>query len=395
MKYFLILFLFCTTLTIAENNQNKLQEVLDTLCKDPISDFEMRYSKEIHQYKGFIEKAFNELKEKYGKCVNATVIKDNNVQYNYERGIRKGVLYISEDGKITGIKFTSEEMFNDSFEKIKTELATLSGNLSFFVGGETNDNIFAYNESKPLAIGSAFKLYVLRAFRDGINKRRFKCETVLKLKSNHKSLPTGILQNYPDDHAITLDTLTALMISQSDNTATDVMINFLRKDAIEKFYPQNFHPLLTTREMFLLKSKQNEEKIKVYAKGNLKEKLKILKEIETQSVDLAQTSFVDGKPYFIDTVEWFSSTQDLCNLIYTMRDENNLSINPGLFDKTEWNKILFKGGSEPGVINFTHLLQNKKNKWVCISATWNDTEKAVDMEALGSLVKRASGLIKN
>lgn len=47
-----------------------------------------------------------------------------------------------------------------------------------------------------------------------------------------KSLPGGILQNWPKGAPLTLHTLAGLMISQSDNTAADTLLEILGRDVV-------------------------------------------------------------------------------------------------------------------------------------------------------------------
>lgn len=57
-----------------------------------------------------------------------------------------------------------------------------------------------------------------------------------------------------------------------------------------------------------------------------------------------------------------------------------------------WNYVGFKGGSEPGVMNVTLLLQRKDGNWFVIAATVNDHDKAVTemsvVEAVAGVAQR-------
>ncbi|MFL9455456.1 serine hydrolase [Tolypothrix bouteillei VB521301_2] len=45
---------------------------------------------------------------------------------------------------------------------------------------------------------------------------------VVQLQPSEKSLPSGMLHTWPDGSYLTVQTLASLMISLSDNTATDI-----------------------------------------------------------------------------------------------------------------------------------------------------------------------------
>jgi hypothetical protein len=91
-------------------------------------------------------------------------------------------------------------------------------------------------------------------------------------------------------------------------------------------------------------------------------------------------------------IEWFASPEDLCKLMVALKARADapttapvgaiLSINPGLPDEAgAYKYIAFKGGSEPGVMNLTWLLQRKSDdKWVFLTVGFNDTGSAIDDE---------------
>ncbi|MGB4373200.1 MAG: hypothetical protein WBI93_06475, partial [Halanaerobiales bacterium] len=55
----------------------------------------------------------------------------------------------------------------------------------------------------------------------------------------------------------------------------------------------------------------------------------------------------------------------------------------------------FKGGSEPGVLQYTHLLQKDEGgDFYAISVTVNNPEKEVDQFKVNELSSRLIGLIK-
>src|SRR5690606_10965914 len=94
----------------------------------------------------------------------------------------------------------------------------LPGRVSLLVV-ENGLPIAAIDPDEPLAVGSAFKLAVLAALQEQVAQGLRRWDEVIVLDPAWKSLPTGILQAWPDGAPLTVHTLAALMISQSDNTA--------------------------------------------------------------------------------------------------------------------------------------------------------------------------------
>ena len=93
-------------------------------------------------------------------------------------------------------------------------------------------------------------------------------------------------------------------------------------------------------------------------------------------------------PSRIDSIEWFFSPADLIRVMDWLRRNTEgakgadaraiLSKNPGLaMDRSQYAWAGFKGGSEPGVMNLTLLLQGTDGNWYAASASWNDTTQPV------------------
>jgi beta-lactamase class A len=198
---------------------------------------------------------------------------------------------------------------------------------------------------------------------------------VVQLNSSMKSLPSGMLQTWASGSYLTVQSLAALMISISDNTATDTLINLIGRQRIESFSPRN-RPFLTTRELFVLKGKENRDLLKRYQTSNQAQRRVILNRLATKP--LPDVSDFEGvNPVALD-VEWFFTASELCGLISDVADLPLMSINPGVANPKNWQTVAFKGGSEPGVINLTTWLQAKNGKNYCVVATWNNSKAPIE-----------------
>ncbi len=72
-----------------------------------------------------------------------------------------------------------------------------------------------------------------------------------------------------------------------------------------------------------------------------------------------------------------------------------LRINPGFVDHAgSFSYIGMKGGSEPGVLDMTWLLQRKRdNKWLFLTLGWNDTAHPIDEAKAVYLATAARAII--
>ncbi|HSJ77555.1 MAG TPA: serine hydrolase, partial [Erythrobacter sp.] len=187
------------------------------------------------------------------------------LEIRFERGLAKGGLVIdpAEDNRISELRFTSMEALataDDTPEKIAADLAALPGSVNAWFGPlDGGTPAISIGADTPLALGSTFKLYVLAALAEDVKAGRRKWTDVVPL--TEKSYPSGQLQNWPQGSPVTLHTLASLMISISDNTATDELIMVLGRDRVLKLMQDSGHsdpaandPFLTTKQLFILKA---------------------------------------------------------------------------------------------------------------------------------------------
>jgi beta-lactamase class A len=316
-----------------------------------------------------IEQIISSIKTELGTYQKVEA-KESEYLITFSKGKVSSKIGLDSDGKIGYLVFVPAAT-NISLEDAISGFKKLPGQVAFLVT-ENNSEIAALNAEKPLAVASAFKLAVLDVLQTQIAAKKHSWDEVVSLKSAWKSLPSGMLQDWPNGSLITMQTLASLMISISDNTATDTLINILGRENIESISPRNT-PFITTRENFILKSNNNTSILQRYIGGKTSERRDILKEIDNYPLP-ELTDFLSTKAN--PQVEWFFTTKELCNLMEKVASLPLMSINPGMgiTDPKDWEKVAFKGGSEPGVYQLTTQLKSKTGKTYCVSATWNDNQ---------------------
>jgi len=315
-----------------------------------------------------------------------------------ERGYRVPVALslAAPSGKINGIFFSPPYLKDSSLKDVRERLAALPGKTGLLVRrlGEKPENLESKNEDALFAVGSAFKLYVLGTLlREGVS-----WEKVYRLKAEDRSLPTGRLRDWPAGSPLTAHTLATLMISESDNTASDALISALGRRTIEGGLaalghsdPDRLKPFLRTSEMFRLKS--GTEAALKYLNLPAEERYDFLPALA--KTPLSAEKFAKS-PFGVDKIEWFASPSDLCRLMAYFAAKKDakaleiLALNPGLDIRRE-NFIYagYKGGSEPGVLSMTWLLKNKRSEWFCLSASWNDERSNLDEPEFFGLMQSA------
>jgi beta-lactamase class A len=291
----------------------------------------------------------------------------------FDGGVVPTRITLDPQGRIAGLLFEAPRPMAMSLEEAIAQLQALPGEVGFLVVKEGTE-MAALNADRALAVGSTFKLAVLDVLARQVETGQRQWSDVVALRPHWKSLPTGILQNWPEGSPLTLFSLASLMISISDNTATDALIEIVGRDEIEAIATHN-RPFLTTREAFILKNPENAELLQRYRQGDETTRRQILTELQTY--DLPGVEMFGAEPLALD-VEWFFSTRELCQLMENVAPLPLIQINPGVANPQDWRAIAYKGGSEPGVLNFTTSLEDGNGQTYCISATWNNKQAVLD-----------------
>lgn len=248
-----------------------------------------------------------------------------------------------------------------------------------------------------LALGSTFKLWVLAALARDIGAGKHAWSDTIPIEDAKKSLPSGDLQNQPAGAELPLATYANKMISISDNTATDHLLWFVGRDAVEAMLPLTGHhapaenqPFLSTRELFILKLMLTTAEQDAYVAAGTDERRALLERYAAVHDPRTYAGPEFTKPTRIDTLEWFATPGDLCSLMRVLRDAGGvtatapvmdiMALNPGLPDFSKaFDYIGFKGGSEPGVLNLTWLVRRKSDQqWLFLTLGFNDTEQDID-----------------
>jgi beta-lactamase class A len=287
----------------------------------------------------------------------------------FSRGTAPAQIVLDENARIASFWLGLPQTKVADLEEALAGFSELPGQVSVLVASDTGV-MGAIAPEARLAVGSTFKLAILAALKDKINSGALAWDTVARLSEKHVSLPTGILQAWPIGTPLTIQTVASLMISMSDNTATDMLIDVVGRETIEA-YTQVNRPFLSTREAFALKNPVNESLLDAYRQSDVQAKREMLPAI--QAAPLPDASAFSGGPLALD-VEWFFSVGELVNLMAHVQDLPLMSINPGVAYPADWQRIAFKGGSEPGVLNLTTWLVSQSGRFFAVSATWNNVE---------------------
>ncbi|MEO9901702.1 serine hydrolase [Nisaea sp.] len=274
-------------------------------------------------------------------------------------------IVLNQEGRITGLWFGAP-VPSGSVEEHAAAITGLPGAVSLLVL-EDGKPLISHNADEPLAVGSAAKLAILKALSLSVRNGDKQWSDVVELRPEWKSLPSGTLQDWPDGTPLTLGSLAHVMISISDNTATDALIRLVGRNAVEAVSPRN-SPFLTTRELFTLKTRDHSALRLEWAGADEAARRLILERIA--DIPLPDPHALASEPTF-EAVEWFFSARELCTLLEDTSGLPSGSINPGPIDPGQWREFSYKGGSETGVLNLSSRVVGTDGIARCVVATWN------------------------
>ena len=308
-------------------------------------------------------------------------------------------LSVDGSGLIAGLELTPSASAT-SWSQIDRSLAALAPDVSFLAARVTNGSCQAINQlasSTPRPLASEFKLFVLGALAHQIAAGRVSWDQQLsveaQLKSEGNPVGSGSLQFVPVGTRVSVRETATKMISISDNTAADMLINLVGQPALESEVrqwtndPHLDSPFLTTRQMLLLHYVNFPALAKMYLTRAPQKRAAFLK----SSVDPLPLSEVQGstEPRDIDNIEWFGSPDDICHAFAGLHQLARqpklspigtvLSTNTGDLglDPSKWPTVWFKGGSEPGVLTLGYLATNSKGQTFVVSAMLSDAKAAL------------------
>ncbi len=410
MKYLLLILLAACTTTPPASKSSKL------VCSDLNQGANFKY---LDHYSNDFQKAlpgeqmaevFAQVQGKYGDCVEVVDFKSSLNGDKFSTKHKNGQIIdftiVEKNSKITGLWILGERakpVSYKDFNEARKDFASLSRPSLLLIKNE--EMILAMNESKRTPLGSTFKLFVLDSLAKQIKDKKMTWEDELKISNSLKSLPSGVFQTKEEGAEFSLYEYALKMISISDNTATDHLIDKLGRTSIERdikkrglklSYGWN-RPFLTTMELFKVRASFEAEDYKKYASNTTTGRLVQLQKVAKLKNDQVMNKLSKWQtPRGILDTEWFSTPKDICKLLKALDQEKNeqvdsiLSSNTPFADKDIFDQIYYKGGSEPGVLQMAYYFKKDQERY-CLYLGSHDLQNAIDEAVFFEKVK---GMIK-
>lgn len=278
-------------------------------------------------------------------------------------------LSLTADGLIDGFALTPVTTPDPahSLEDVQQRLEQLGVPVQYSVTRTapdgTSDVLLEHGADQAAPMASMFKLYVLLAVHDAVQAGELNWSDELIVTDATRSLPSGELQNEANGTKVSLRDAALAMISISDNTATDMLIDAVGRDRVEAAVVSAGHhdpalltPFLTTRELFMLGFGVDQSVRDEWAAASVSERRTLLAEI-TIDLDAITPADFAVDPFWQKGLDWFATPADIAAAHTTLAALSDpevaaaLMANPGVqVDATAWPEVAYKGGSSVGVL---------------------------------------------
>lgn len=333
------------------------------------------------------------------------------VKYAFERSVATIEIDIMQSGEhqVIGMLVTSFATPDDTLERVAADIEALPGRTGFLVAALDEKGsariLDAHRSDEQFAIASTFKLYVLAELANQVSRGERSWQDVAPL--THRSFSSVATSGWPKDSPMTLHSMASMMISVSDNSATDSLLFKLGREAVEKRLafvghsaPDKTLPFLSTVEAFALKANPD-LRDRFLNIGEAAQRDMLVSDAASLTLDKIDNEALSKGPADINSVEWFASPTDLLLLLNHIRETKSdtmlsiMGINPGLPKASahQWRYVGYKGGSEPGVISMSYLLQSNSGKWYVATGSWNNEAAAVDDAKFAGLMDRMISIV--
>ncbi len=263
------------------------------------------------------------------------------------------------------------------------------GTLSYLIAtpGAGECEVLASQDDETLVpLASVFKLYVLGALVDAVRVGQVSWDDPIRIREDFDSLGGTTSREEPGTE-LPVRELAIRMISESDNTATDHLMNLVGREAIEQIQTVMGHaqpgvnvPMLTTRETSILIWSGDADLTERYNSAAADERRTILDdEVASRPFPTDEQTESPGIGWL--DFGWFGTPGDACRALSWLAEDDEalavltndpLSPNPDL-----WPVLGFKGGSGNGIAT---------------AAWWMETSDGQPHAAVISLVNPTSEL---
>jgi hypothetical protein len=236
--------------------------------------------------------------------------------------------------------------------------------------GDCDAALFESAADDVFPIAGASRLYVAAAVAGAVAAGSLDWDSTVTIEDRLRSHPAGVLGLVETGETRTVSDLLFMALARSDNGATDHLLEVVGRPAVEDLLEATGNsaverntPFLATRQVAALKIGSERGRLAEYARAAAPTRVEILESFPETALSGLE---IPSAPVEVETVEWFASPRDLCELMVGLWDQSllpemeplaeALAGEPGIAPKPgRWSEVWFSGGSEPGVLTVVWL----------------------------------------
>jgi hypothetical protein len=263
--------------------------------------------------------------------------------------------------------------------------------------GSCDRPLFELGADEVFPIAGASRLYVVSALVEAVASGSLDWDSPVTIEDRFRSHPAGVLRLVEAGETRTIAELLFLSLAQSDNGATDHLLETVGREAVENALSAGGNsavdrnlPFLATRQAAALKIGSGRGRLSEYAQASAATRAEILESFE----EVALTGIeIPSAPIEVETVEWFASPRDLCELMVSLWEVAQipgmeplaaaLGDEPGIApEEGRWSDLWFASGSEPGVLTLVWLTEdNGGSRFVSVGSIVNPAKAFPTIDA--------------
>lgn len=310
----------------------------------------------------------------------------------------------------------------DEYTAALADIAPISRVGAFEIIDGECETLFDLGATELMPIGSIFKLWILVELAHQVESGDAAWDEVFPVQDRYKASPDGTIFNMTEGDDVTLQRYAELMISISDNSATDHLLHRLGRTQVEAAMtpsgvadPSLNMPFLSASDLFMIKfhpDQPNSADYRALASEERRAVLDEMQEVAVPWIDGAENFPMvnaDGVPLSEPRdhdLEWFATPADLCR---THAYLATLAATPGLepvaeilninptagmkFDRETWSDLRYKGGSEQGLVAVAWWMERTDGRVFVLAGGVEDPDAPLNTVLAVAALHQAVSLI--
>ena len=277
-----------------------------------------------------------------------------------------------------------------SWADVDAALANSGGRYSYRVARVVDgrcEQLAGSNTTESLPLASIFKLYVLYAVAQAVKSGAVSWDDQLTITDEGKTVGSSAFDKMPAGSRVSVRTAAEKMIGNSDNMATDLLINRVGTRAVERALadaghhdPASMTPFPTMHALFQIGWGEPDLR-EQWKTADQRGRAKLLADVSARHYE--PDPMRTHSPASAYGAEWYGNAEDICRVHAALQAiatgpaapvKEIMSNIPGIdLDRAQWPYIGAKAGNLPGELTFSwYAVDRTGQPWVVsLQTNWD------------------------